>query len=111
MRIWKEIACTVFLVAVMAPASVAKVYVRWTQSTVPSTTVLGVSDLVIPWNDAAKGLIEAAKKQGYHVFLEVRLEEAPAAAEAATKSGPAGLILKGETSEANLLKERASELR
>jgi hypothetical protein len=110
-RIWKEIACTVFLVAVMAPASVAKVYVRWTQSTVPSTTVLGVSDLVTPWNDAAKGLVEAAKKQGYHVFLEVRLEEAPAAAEAATKSGLAGLILKGEPSEANLLEERASKLR
>ena len=111
MRIWKEIACTLFLVAVTAPAGAAKVYVRWTQSTVPFTTVLGVSDLVIPWDDAAKGLVEAGKKQEYRVFLEVKLEEGPAAAEAASTSDIAGIILKGEASEANQVEERASKLR
>ena len=111
MRIWKEIACTLFLVAVTAPAGAAKVYVRWTQSTVPSTTVLGVSDLVISWDDAAKGLVEAGEKQEYRVFLEVKLEEGPAAAEAASTAGIAGIILKGEASEANQVEERASKLR
>ena len=111
MRIWKEIACTLFLVAVTAPAGTAKVYVRWTQSTAPSATVLGVSDLVIPWDDAAKGLVEAGKKQKYRVFLEVKLEEGPAAAQAASTAGIAGIILKGEASEANQVEERASKLR
>jgi hypothetical protein len=111
MRIWKEIACTSFLVAVTAPAGAAKVYVRWTQSAVPSATILGVSDLVIPWDDTAKGLVEAGKKQGYRVFLEVKLEEGPAAAEAASTVGVAGIILKGEASEANQVEERASQLR
>jgi hypothetical protein len=86
----------------------AKVYVRWTQSAVPSSTVLGVSDMVIPWDAEAKGLLAAAKKQGYQVFLEVKLEEAPAAAEVA---GIAGLVLNGEPTEAALLEERASKLR
>lgn len=111
MRIWKEIACTLFLGAVTAPAGAAKVYVRWTQSDVPSATILGVSDLVIPWDDTAKGLVEAAKKQGYRVFLEVKLQEGPAAAEAASTAGIAGIILKGEASEANQVGERASKLR
>jgi hypothetical protein len=111
MRIWKEIACTLFLGAVTAPAGAAKVYVRWTQSDVPSATILGVSDLVIPWDDTAKGLVEAAKKQRYRVFLEVKLEEGPAAAEAASTAGIAGIILKGEASEANQVGERASKLR
>jgi hypothetical protein len=111
MRIWRKIACTLFLVAVTVPASVGKVYVRWTQNAVPSATVLGVSDLVIPWDDEAKGLVDAAKKQGYHVFLEAKLEETPAAAEAATTAGIAGIILKGEPSEPSLLEERARKLR
>jgi hypothetical protein len=111
MRIWRQIAFALLLVAVAVPASVAKVYVRWTQSAVPPSTVLGVSDLVIPWDAEAKGLLAAAKKQGYHVFLEVKLEEAPTAAEAATTEGIAGIVLKGEATEANLLEERASKLR
>jgi hypothetical protein len=111
MRIWREFACTLVLVAVMAPAGVGKVYVRWTQSAVPPAKILGVSDLVIPWDDSAKSVVEAAKKQGYHVFLEVKLPEAPAAAEAATSAGIAGIILKGEASEASLLEERAHKLR
>jgi len=111
MRIWKGIACTLFLGAVTAPAGAAKVYVRWTQSDVPSATILGVSDLVIPWDDTAKGLVEAAKKEGYRVFLEVKLQEGPAAAEAASTAGIAGIILQGEASEANQVGERASKLR
>ena len=82
MGICRQIVCALLLVAVAVPSSVAKVYVRWTQSAVPSSTVLGVSEMVIPWGTEAKGLLAAAKKQGYQVFLEVKLEEAPAAAEA-----------------------------
>jgi hypothetical protein len=111
MGICRQIAGALLLGAVAIPTSVAKVYVRWTQSAVPSSTVLGVSDLVIPWDAEAKGLPAASKRQGYQVFLEVKLEEAPAAAEVATTEGIAGIILKGESSEANLLEERASKLR
>ncbi len=111
MTTWTEIACTLFLAAVMAPASVGKVYVRWTQTPVPPATVLGVSDLVILWDDDAKGAVQEAKKQGYHVFWEVKLEEGPAAAEAATTAGVAGIIVKSEASEAHLVEESARKLR
>jgi hypothetical protein len=111
MTIWRETICTVFLLAVVAPASLGKVYVSWTQSSLPSPTVLGVSDLVIPWDDEAKGLVEAAKKQGYRVFLEVKLEEGPAAAEAASTAGIQGIVLKAEPSDASLLEQRVDKLR
>lgn len=52
--------------AAFAQTVAGKVYVRWTQSTLPPAKLLGVNELVIPWNDSAAILMEAAKKQGYH---------------------------------------------
>ncbi len=85
--------------ALLAPTSLGKVYVRWTLSGVPPAKVVGVNELVIPWGDAAKSLVEAAKKQGYRVYLEASVEQAAAAAEAGASSGVAGIILQGGASE------------
>ncbi len=110
MRMWREIAFALLLAAVMAPPNAGKVYVRWTQTTLPPAKVLGVNDLVIPWDEKARGLADAAKRQGYQVFLEVKLEEGPVAAEMAAKSAIAGIILKGEASEVRQVEESKRKL-
>jgi protein-tyrosine-phosphatase len=95
----------------MAPMSVAKVYVRWTESAVPPATILGVNDLVIPWGEEAENLVETAKKQGYQVYLETTLEQAAIAAESAEKEGVTGIILKTPASEESKADETVRKLR
>jgi len=97
--------------ALAAPASLGKVYVRWTESDLPASKILGVSELVIPWSDAAKSQAEAAKKKGYRVYLEATGEQAPAAAEAGARAGVAGIILQGSASETGGVEESERKLR
>jgi protein-tyrosine-phosphatase len=89
--IWLILAALAAVLA--APASVAKVYVRWTESALPPARVLGVSDLVIAWSDDTKKLVETAKTQGYRVYLETTRERAEEVAVAADKAGTAGIVL------------------
>src|ERR1700739_2389073 len=110
MRIWRGTGYLVLLGALLAPASMGKGYVRWTESSVPPVKILGVSDLVIPWGDAANSLVEAAKKQGYRVYLEATAEQATAAAEAGSKAGIAGIILQGDAAETGKLEESERKL-
>jgi hypothetical protein len=69
------------------------VFLRWTYSEIPPAKTLGVSDLVVPWDDGATSLLESARKQGYAVYFEAAPEQASAAAEAG-KNGAAGVLLK-----------------
>jgi hypothetical protein len=111
MRIWRGIGFLTLVGALLVPASLGKVYVRWTLSGVPPAKVLGVNELVIPWGDAAKSLVEAAKKHGYRVYLEATLEQASAAAEVGTRAGVAGIILQGGGSETGGVQESERKLR
>ena len=111
MKTWKGIAIPVMLGAMMAPTSEGKVYVRWTQGVLPPTKILGVRDLVIPWGKEAKGLLDRANQQGYHVFLEATLEEAAVAAEAGKTAGIVGIILKGKVSQGSQVEESAHKMR
>lgn len=97
--------------AAFAQTVAGKVYVRWTQSTLPPAKILGVNELVIPWNDSAAILMEAAKKQGYHAYLEATLEQAATAAEAAAKAGAAGLMLQATATRQSQLEETRRKLR
>ena len=111
MRMRRGIGFIALLGAFAAPASVGKVYVRWTQQSVPTPKTLGVNDLVIPWNEEAKSLLEAAKKQGYRVYFEATLEQAQAAAESGAKEGAAGIILKSSASATAQLEVKERSLR
>ena len=99
------------LMGALVPVTVAKVYVRWTQSSLPASKTLGVTDLVIPWSDQAQGLATAAKKLDYIVYFESTLEQSAGVADAATASGIAGILLKGTHAEENQLIEIAQKLR
>ena len=87
------------------------VYVRWTNSDVPPARELGISTLVISWNDSATALSNAARRQGYRVFVEVQLEKASAAAEKFSPSEYAGLILSVRQSERTRLQDLLKQLR
>jgi hypothetical protein len=95
----------------VGPAVMAKVYVRWTHSAVPPAKTLGVNDLVIPWGATALTMVDAAKKQGYHVYLEVGLQEADTAAKAGGKAGIAGIVLQGSAAQQTQLAESADKMR
>ena len=110
MRTCRRIVFLLLIGALAAPAGVGKVYVRWTLSSVPSAKTLGVSDLVIPWGKDAQGLAGAATKQGFHLYLEATVQQAPTAAETAAKEKFAGVILRGSATEESQLIEMDRKL-
>ena len=75
------------------------VFVHWTSSALPPANALGLSDLVVSWDGGPSPLLEAARKQGYHVYVEVSLQQAKATAEKGAKNGLAGIILNVRQSE------------
>jgi hypothetical protein len=112
MRTWRRFVSLAMVAAVMAPAAMGKVYVRWTGDALPPAKVLGVSDVVIPWSDAAQKLMAEAKKQGYGVYLEATLAQMPAVATAGANSGAAGIVLKSTAAaEESQLVEGARSMR
>jgi hypothetical protein len=109
---WRRIVLLAVVAVVAAPTVMGKVYVRWSGKELPPAKVLGVSDVVIPWSDAAQSLIAAAKKQGYSVYLEATLAQVPAVAAAGANSGAAGVVLKATTvAEESQLAESARGMR
>ncbi len=71
----------------------SSVFVRWTQPDLPPARDLGISDLVVSWDDATSSFVKLAHRQGYRVYAEVQLQWAATAAESAGKNGLAGLVL------------------
>jgi hypothetical protein len=110
MRMWRRLSLLLAGALLVGPAIIAKVYVRWTQSAVPPPKILGVDELVVPWSETAMAIVDAAKKQGYRVYLEARLPEANTAAAAGAKEGIAGIILQGKAAQENQLQETAGKM-
>jgi hypothetical protein len=81
-----------FLV-LFSTAAWSRVFVRWTQSDLPPARDLGISDLVVSWDDGTSSFVKAAHRQGYRVYAEVPLQRAAAAAESAAENGLAGLVV------------------
>ncbi len=107
----RGLSLLLLMCAAFAQTVAGKVYVRWTQSALPPAKILGVNELVIPWNDGATSLMEAAKKQGYHIYLEATLEQAATAAEAGAKAGAAGIMLQGTATQQSQVEESTRKLR
>jgi hypothetical protein len=111
MRMRRGLSLFLLGLLLTAPEANGKVYLRWTEGTVPPAKTLGVGELVIPWGETAVSVADAAKKAGYHVYLEVGLEQAATAAEAGAKEGVAGIFLKGRAAEGDQLQESATNMR
>ena len=89
----------------------AKVYLRWTEGALPPAKVLGVNEIVIPWNETASALLAETKKQGYEAYVEVGAAQIADAVNAAVRANAAGVILRGEAAEERALAEKAKEVR
>lgn len=50
----RGLSLLLLLYAAFAQTVAGKVYVRWTQSTLPPAKLLGVKELVIPWTTARR---------------------------------------------------------
>ena len=76
----------------------SSVFIHWTNAALPPARELGVSDLVLSF-DAPSPLMQAAREQGYRVYVEVLPQQATTAATKAETEGWAGIILKARPSE------------
>ena len=75
------------------------VLLRWTNSTLPPASELGIDSLVVSWNDRSSTMATQAQKLGYHIFVEVTPDEAETAAKKADQDHFAGIILNVRKSE------------
>lgn len=103
----KILACAFVLVSSSAWCDV---FVHWTSSALPPPAAeLGVNDIVLSWNDGFSVQANAIRKQGYRVYVEVSLDRAAAAADAA--NGLAGVILIVHSTESAALQKSLPKLR
>jgi hypothetical protein len=93
----------------VSPYAWGDVWVRWTSADLLPAKELGFNNLVLPWSDTVWAQVRAAQKQGYRVYLEVPLGQAPAAAKGA--SGLGGIILTVRPSEGAELNQSLPKLR
>ena len=87
----------------------SRVLLRWTQPSLPPPATMVVTDLVVPWDDAA--LISNAHRQGYHVYAEVPAGKAAEMAGRAGNSDLAGIILNLGDSQPSQLDQELQQLR
>ena len=99
---------TVILFLAATPAW-SRVLLRWTQPSLPAPATMGVSDLVVSWDDAE--LIRNAHRQGYRVYAEVPLGKAADMARSMAKSDLAGIILNLGDSQPSQIDQELQQLR
>ncbi|HEX5482220.1 MAG TPA: hypothetical protein VFZ08_06295, partial [Terriglobia bacterium] len=86
----------VAIAAILSTASLAaqpRVFVQWTQPSIPSAESLGVRDVAIPWAAEQGPLLAAAKHGRYQIYAEVTPDQAPRAARTAAREGLTGIIV------------------
>ena len=85
-------AIVLWVLVAGATSAWSEVFVRGTGSSLPPAKELGVSKMVLAWSDDFAAQLNAARAQGYQVYLEVGLDQAASAAKS-YGNGLAGIIL------------------
>jgi len=111
MNLGKRLLWLIWLWAALLPAGSCEVLLRWTTNEVPPAKKLGVTALVIPWNEDGRKLLPLARKQGYRVYVEAGNDSLVSAAEAVSKESVAGIILKFEPGERTSAHETLAKVR
>ena len=111
MSLGKRFLPLIWLGAALLPAGRGEVLVRWTAKQLPPAHTLGVTELVIPWNEDGKKLLEAARKQGYRAYVEARSDSLLAVAEAVSKESVAGIILDIEPAQRTTAEQALKNIR
>ena len=97
----------IFLLAVTPAWS--RVLLRWSQPSLPAPATMGVSDLVVSWDDAA--LIRNARSHGYRVYAEVPASKAADIGRNLANSGVAGIVLNPVDSQPAQIEDALGQLR
>lgn len=111
MRAREKFLRLIWLYVVLVPASRCEVLIRWTTDAMPPARALGVSSIVIPWNDHGKSLLQVARTQGYRVYVEATPDSLATVAEGVAKESLAGIILTAEPAQRAHLEEALEKLR
>jgi len=112
MRAGRKFLRWIWLGAVLAQASPSEVLMRWTTNAIPSAKTLGITGVVIPWkNEDGARLLEAARKQGYRVYVEVTADSLAGVAEAVSKGSVAGIILEIEPAQRTTAEQTLENIR
>jgi protein-tyrosine-phosphatase len=98
-----------FFVLVATPAW-SEVFLHWKNAALPPAKELGLNELVFSWNDSLSPQVEAARRLGYRVYVEVPLHRASSAAETGA-AGLEGIILIARQSETAELEKSLPKLR
>ena len=85
-------------IIVLSRCAWSTVFVRWSDNAIPPASSLGLNDIVFSSN-VPPALLMTARKQGYRVYLETPLKQAPDAANACAKAKCDGVLLKASESE------------
>ena len=101
----------IFLLLALSQPAWSTVYVHWSDPQLPAVSALGVSDLVITWNEGISSLVTTARKQGYSVYVQTPIPQAKAAAAEGSKAGWAGVILEIPESKSGESENQVAELR
>ncbi len=86
-----------------------RVFLRWSQPSIPPPATLGVTELVVAWDNAA--LIASARRQGYRVYAEVPAGKAANLAHSTAKSSLAGIIVNPGDAQPSQIDEELGQLR
>ena len=111
MNLGKRFLRLIWLSVALVPAGRCEVLLRWTTNEVPPAKTLGVTAIVIPWNEAGQKLLPLARKQGYRVYVEAGNDSLAAAAAAVSKESVAGIILKIEPAERTSAEKTLAKVR
>ena len=88
----KQVLTQSFIFWLLASSAWSKVFVRWTQSTLPAQS-LGAIELVIPFAPDKASEIRNAARQGYRVYIELPLPQFADAEKLLGKDPVAGFIV------------------
>jgi hypothetical protein len=100
----------VWVLALVSVPAWSEVFVHWTSPALPPAKELGLNEVVLSWSDSLSAQVNAARRQGYRVYVEVSVQQAAVAA-ATAASGLEGIILTVRQSERAELEKSLPKLR
>ncbi|MFZ0957971.1 MAG: hypothetical protein WAN60_16625 [Candidatus Sulfotelmatobacter sp.] len=100
----------VWVFILVATPAWSEVFLHWTSATLPPAKELGLNELVLSWNDSLSPQVQAARRLGYRVYVEVPLDRAASAAETGA-TGLEGIMLIARQSETAELEKSLPKLR
>jgi hypothetical protein len=94
MNLNRTFALCLVLIFIFPLSAWSSVFIQWNKPMLPPANSLGMSDIVINFQDGGSAsLLATAPKQGYRVYIETPAERATAAAKACAKAACAGILV------------------